>query len=319
MARAVGAHRANSARGKLRRRGIPAVLLAVPLGLATVPPSLGWGYSAHRIVTGAAVDAVPGSLGGFLRAHRDALVELSLAPDTVAKEQDPEEKPRHFIDLDKYVGDPSRPGGMPGDLTGARGRYGAKALATQGELPWWIGECAVRLRAAMGSRNGAAVEREAGYLAHYVADLHQPLHLTSNFDGQQTGNDGIHFAYERFMIERRPAEYRKLRASMEPCPAPDMAARWAIERAGEIWPGIERILAADREATHAMRREGADYYAELGARLGGEARGEMARAAGAVAGLWVSAWEAAGRPDPARWTGGKTGVSRGGGKAGAKK
>ena len=265
------------------------------------------------------MDAVPGSLGEFLRAHRDGIVELSLEPDTIKKEQDPEERPRHFIDLDKYVRHPSRPEGMPGDLAGARGRYGAEALAVQGDLPWWIGECSVRLRAAMSSRDGAAVEREAGYLSHYVADLHQPLHLTSNYDGQETGNDGIHFAYERFMIERSPGAYRKLRASLEPCPAPDKVARWAIERAAESWSWIEGILAADRDATRAMRREGAEYYVELEARLGGQARRQMTRAAGAVAGLWVSAWEAAGRPDPARWEGGRSAAHVGGGKAGAKK
>jgi hypothetical protein len=40
----------------------------------------------------------------------------------------------------------------------------------------------------------------AADLGHYVADGHMPLHITRNYNGQYTGNDGIHSRYESTMI-----------------------------------------------------------------------------------------------------------------------
>ena len=39
-------------------------------------------------------------------------------------------------------------------------------------------------------------------LRHYIQDAHQPLHATDNYDGQLTGNDGIHSRFERDLFER---------------------------------------------------------------------------------------------------------------------
>jgi hypothetical protein len=40
----------------------------------------------------------------------------------------------------------------------------------------------------------------AADLGHYVADGHQPLHITRNYDGQYTGQKYIHSRYETHMI-----------------------------------------------------------------------------------------------------------------------
>ena len=42
----------------------------------------------------------------------------------------------------------------------------------------------------------------AADLGHYTADSHQPLHCTKNYDGQNTGNDGVHFRFEVMMMDR---------------------------------------------------------------------------------------------------------------------
>ena len=31
-----------------------------------------------------------------------------------------------------------------------------------------------------------------GVVGHYIADLHNPLHTIINYNGQFTGNDGVH-------------------------------------------------------------------------------------------------------------------------------
>ena len=42
----------------------------------------------------------------------------------------------------------------------------------------------------------------AADLGHYVGDGHMPLHITRNYDGKDTGNDGIHGRFESEMINQ---------------------------------------------------------------------------------------------------------------------
>ena len=42
----------------------------------------------------------------------------------------------------------------------------------------------------------------AAYLSHFVADTTMPLHTTRNYDGQLTGNNGIHRRIEVEIVAR---------------------------------------------------------------------------------------------------------------------
>ncbi len=41
----------------------------------------------------------------------------------------------------------------------------------------------------------------AGVLGHYIADLAQPMHVTDNYDGEQTGQKGVHHWFEEEVID----------------------------------------------------------------------------------------------------------------------
>jgi hypothetical protein len=41
----------------------------------------------------------------------------------------------------------------------------------------------------------------AGAMSHYVGDLSQPLHVSKNYDGQETGDVGIHHFFETANLE----------------------------------------------------------------------------------------------------------------------
>lgn len=43
---------------------------------------------------------------------------------------------------------------------------------------------------------------QAAILCHYVADLNVPLHTTSNYDGQTTGQKGVHHRWETGLVQR---------------------------------------------------------------------------------------------------------------------
>jgi len=288
-------------RGRLPREAFRALALSGLLLGASARSASGWGLVAHRLVARASCESTPGPLGAFFRSFSERLSNLSLEPDTRLRTLDADEPPRHFFDVDTLAPEPGDLAGLPRDLALAEKKFGKERLAKEGILPWWIARSEARLRAAMKRGDGGDVLREAAYLCHYVADLHQPLHLTRNYDGQETGNDGVHVAFERFMIERNPLAYRSLGAVQEPPGTIDDPADWAIRRAGEVWRQVPLILEADRAATVGMKRDGTDYYAELEKRLGKNARDLLSRAAAATARLWMAAWVAAGKPDPARF------------------
>lgn len=285
---------------KTHRRLAAALALSIVLA-AYARQARAWGYIAHRMVVEEAARQVPEPLRAFLVARSARLSDLSLEPDIVLKSADPDEARRHFLELDVLVDDPGRVSDIPGDFQAARRRFGAAKLDRAGVLPWWIADRAAALEKAMKGRDGDTVLTLAGHLSHYAADLHQPLHLTHNFDGQESGNDGVHTAFERFLIERRRESLRPPAADAAPPLRIDDPARWAIARAAEVYPSARTVLEADTAATRALKKEGADYYRVLDRRVGPLAGRLLAQAARATAELWTSAWIGAGRPDPAGW------------------
>jgi hypothetical protein len=64
----------------------------------------------------------------------------------------------------------------------------------------------------------------AGPMAHYVGDLSMPLHVSENYDGQLTGQKGIHHYFEEDMVDQL---------------YPELAAKVAAE-ARKAWPGFTK-------------------------------------------------------------------------------
>ena len=204
----------------MRRGRIAAGALVAALVLGRgAPEARAWGYIAHRLVVEDAAAAVPEPLRSFFASRTGRLSDLSLEPDTVLKPADSEEGSHHFFNLDLLVENPTLARDMPGDLEAARRRYGTERLARAGILPWWIADRTAALARAMRDGDGEAVLVLSGHLSHYAADLHQPLHLTRNFDGLETHNDGIHMAFERFLIEKRRDAFRPSTRDGEPPPS----------------------------------------------------------------------------------------------------
>jgi hypothetical protein len=176
------------------RRLIAVVLLAEVL-LALPAPARAWGLAAHAMIARQAVESTPGALRAFLRENREQVVDRVLEPDTVLKERyGQSERIRHYVDLEVLSRAPFTD--IPSDDDAARARYGRARLEKAGILPWNAEQLYGRLVKAMKRRDGREIVRLAGILGHYVADAFAPLHSTRNYDGQLTGNGGIHERYE---------------------------------------------------------------------------------------------------------------------------
>lgn len=259
--------------------------------------AFGWGLEGHRIIAGAAADRMPEPLRAYFQTWREEVIEQSLVPDTINKGRDPRERIKHYVNIEDLESDPFT--SLPADAGEAERRFGKKRLEKAGLLPWAIQSALGDLERAFAGGDAAEIAVRAGFLAHYAADAHQPLHLTKNYDGRATCNTGIHTAFERFLVERNAARYRKGVAK-------GAAAVHALEDPfgatigwmRETYPVAADLLKADKAAMHAVKTGGSDYYRSLDRGAGAIAQSRMSAAANAIGSLWLTAWERAGRPVP---------------------
>jgi DNA/RNA endonuclease YhcR with UshA esterase domain len=133
----------------------------------------------------------------------------------------------------------------------------------------------------------------AADLGQYVGDCHQPLHTTKNYDGQLTGNKGIHLRYEIDMIRRN---LHRLKAD----PARAVYVKEPLEHIfGTIrgtWSFVDSIMSADCQARKKDPVYGDDYYQVLWEKTGRFTIKQLSRASRILADLWYTAWIDAGRP-----------------------
>jgi hypothetical protein len=75
-------------------------------------------------------------------------------------------------------------------------KYGEDSLMAHGIVPWWINIMLQRLTKAFSEKNHSAILKLSAEIGHYIADAHVPLNAHSNYNGQQTGQQGIHGFWE---------------------------------------------------------------------------------------------------------------------------
>lgn len=240
-----------------------------------------------------------------MESRRADLTARSLEAD-FRREEDPDEAPRHFINLELY--DPSMLADPSLDLRGLRDRLGAGRLRRYGVVPWAAAESFARLVEAFRQRDRAMIFRQAGDLAHYLADLHQPLHTTENFDGQRSGQPGIHSRFEGRLLELFIGSIPVLEGSPTD-PGPLLPALHRMVR--ESFERVPLLLEADRRVLEELPaefrgslsqrrlspREFPDrYYALMFSRVESLLSGRLNAASRRLASLWWTAWREAGEP-----------------------
>ena len=284
------------------------ILTAVLWAGLPAAPLWGWGGEVHRLINGQAVDLTPGPLGAYLQQQRNWLVALSTDPDQ-RREYDMAEKPNHYIDFE-YFGEPPYTA-IPHDRREAEKKYGAENLTRWGVLPWHIVAVTTALKEAMAADEWERAVVLAADLGHYVADGHQPLHATANYNGQLSGNDGIHHLFETAMLNQHLDDLAP--PTGRPAPIHDLPAAvfgWLLESFHEV-PGMlqadslarARLTEAEKEVVAQGFSVDPDsippaYLDELYARTGSLARRRISQATARLAALWLWAWEEAGKPTP---------------------
>lgn len=166
-------------------------LLALTILLAS------WGATGHKKISESAALSFNEQMLGF-HSWVTFLREHSSDPD-YRKSTDPTEGPKHYIDVDNYS-EFLTTGRIPQTFDSAVNIHGSTFVFKNGILPWATMASFDSLRNCLQRGDFENAQIFAADLGHYVADGHMPMHVTANYDGQLTGNRGIHSRYESKMI-----------------------------------------------------------------------------------------------------------------------
>lgn len=254
-----------------------------------------WGRQAHEMINAAAIRTLPAPLRSYFKPHQFYLVVHSSDPDALAA-QNPREQKRHFADVDAYESYPFRK---------FRAQFVVKrdpptpVEIQNGSVMWQIERYTLLLSSDFRSRRWNAANRDAVFAAHYAADLTQPLHTVVNFDGQRTGQKGIHQRFETGVV-RLEADRWLLR------PAPAIDVRDLRERIFDeflsSYLASRDVFAADRKARERWNYTNPHFLPAFARLAGPLAKSRIEDAASFVGSLWYTAWVRAGEPDLRAWS-----------------
>jgi len=158
---------------------------------------LGWGYVGHRIINyNTILSALPEM--EFFETWADSLRAHASDAD-YRKSSDPNEAPKHYIDIDNYPEFVST-GTISQNFDSLVAMHGLSFVMTQGILPWAILATADSLEVAFENNDMHKAMLLTADLGHYIGDSHMPLHITRNYNGQYTNQSGVHSRYESTLI-----------------------------------------------------------------------------------------------------------------------
>jgi len=260
------------------------------LWLTCTGPVLGWGPAAHEIVNTWAIQTLPPEIRSFFENNHQFLVEHANDPDELMK-KDRYERMRHYIYLDKYGVFPYS--NLPHNYAHAKEKFVSWRISRDGVLPWQIGEFSLRLTKAMKAGDWEEVKLDASALGHYLADAHDPLHTTQNFDGQMTSQTGLSARFDIHLIDRYSKFFIMHPESAETIDDPTEYAFQAC-LASNVW--VNLIIWSDLRAREGLTDYNDEYYDRFYNQVGPTMVHEINAAAHDAGSYWYTAWLNAGRP-----------------------
>ncbi|MGH9468920.1 MAG: zinc dependent phospholipase C family protein [Terriglobia bacterium] len=246
------------------------------------------------MIVASAIGTLPEPLRADFQQRRFYLVEHAIDPDLLA-DRDPAERPHHFADVEACDSFPFRR--FRTEFVIERRAPSARELRN-GDAMWQIETFTLRLAADFRDRNWSAASHDAVFAAHYAADLTQPLHTTLNYDGQLSGQKGIHRRFETGVVEFFEDQW-----ALQPSPAaviPNLRARIFDELLAS-YRARTAVFDADREARAKFRYDDPRFLPAFARLAGPLAKGRIEDAASFTGSLWYTAWVKAGKPDLRAW------------------
>lgn len=254
--------------------------------------SFPWGDEGHSLIGRMSTKYFPKEMKAFA-AYKDYLNEHSKDPD-YRKKADKTEGMKHFIDIDFYK--EFQNGVMIHSEDSLLKIYSEKDINKNGILPWATLETYNKLIQAFKNKDKEKILLYISDLSHYVGDGHQPMHSLTNYDGQLTGQKGLHSRYEITMVDAHISElesafrYKEVEYIKNPL---DFIFSYITNT--NILSSI--VFDADTYAYNIChQRSGNEYYRLMWFRTSYITKLEITDAAYDLACLVYSAWTDAGKP-----------------------
>jgi hypothetical protein len=285
------------------------ILVFCFLTLSVNEPLYSWGFFAHKRINRLAVFTLPPEMIGFYKRNIEFVTEHAVDPDK-RRYANPEEAPRHYIDIDHYSAEKNPFAVMPRKWDDAVTKFTEDTLKAYGTVPWHINSVVHWLTKAFREGNLDDILRLSADLGHYIGDSHVPLHNTENYNGQLTGQRGIHGFWESTIPELKAEDYDLFTGRAQYVKSPlDLA--WntcevsfaAKDSVLDFEKELSKKFPEDRK--YAFQQRGASTvktysdeftiaYNEL---LNGMVERRMRASIITVGSLWYTAWVDAGQPD----------------------
>ncbi len=265
-----------------------------------------WGFYAHRQINRLAVFTLPPEMIGFYKKNIQFITEASVNPDR-RRFAIVDEAPRHYIDIDHF-GDSAR-NKMPRYWKEAVEKYGEDTLKTYGILPWHINVMYYRLRDAFMVKDPIRILSLSADMGHYIADAHVPLHTTENYNGQLTGQDGIHAFWESRLPELFSSRYDFFVGKAEYLKNPQLAAWKAVKDSNHQLDSVlmleksltekfgEKKFSFETKGKQTIKVYSVEFSAAYHEALSNMVEQRMRAAIKMIGDFWYTAWVDAGQPD----------------------
>lgn len=262
---------------------------------------VGWGFFAHELINEMAIYSLPQPIFHFYRSNLGEIKERATKADMrryVLKD----EASRHFMDLDQYLDI------IPVDSEAFYDSLRYDTLQEHGKLGWHLEIVCYQLIKAFRNQNRQAIINLSADLGHYAADAQVPLHTTSNYNGQQTDQHGIHGLWETRLPELYHSQYELW----------SDGAQYLPDRSAAIWESIHQSALAADSVLHFEKiasnlhanskysyeernkiinkvysKEFCHSYHQM---LSGQVERQLLKSIELIANLWYTCWVEAGQP-----------------------
>jgi len=282
-------------------------LKLIPLLMIVAVISSSWGFFGHRKINRISVFVLPVEMIGFYKHHIQYITEKAVNPDMrryVVKE----EAPRHYIDLDVY-GD-SALYKLPRYWNDAVAQYTEDTLNAYGIVPWYINLMKYKLTQAFLEKDADKILKLSTDLGHYIADAHVPLHTTENYNGQFTGQYGIHGFWESRLPELFFEHYDLFTGKPEYIRNTQLEAWKAVESAHLALDSVflfekqltkkysdDKKYSFEDRGRSTIRVYSYEFSRDYHEMMEGMVERQMKRAIKMIGDFWFTAWVDGGQPD----------------------
>jgi len=184
-------------------------------------------------------------------------------------------------------------------------------LSEYGILPWHLEQYHRRITQAFKDEDASRILRLCAEMGHYVGDAHVPLHTTENYNGQMTGQTGIHGFWESRIPELFADEtYDYFVGKAEYIENP-RDYYWGIvlkshalvdsvlrtERRLRLTFPADQQMVFDERLGRTIKTQSPEFAAAWDLEMQGMVEERFRAAIRSIGSVWYSCWVDAGQPD----------------------